>query len=245
MKRLPIGEPNKGSISWLLNTVPQQIEVEPCAAAKAQVVFTSFVPLVQAESCLQSNIVLGASFPSLSVIATAPMNTSGMASVLNSSLDQKLLSRKRTSEDVMLPSRSASSEASASTTPLSHSLANNSIDRSSTASPSSSSHNEGSEDGDRRNQSIALNSATAVDIYQKRPRDAGTKYGSMACAAQLAAAYDVSPKTIRDIWNRKSWVKATKPMWTEEEKRNHIPRSHRPRDDDKCERRSKSRRLDV
>mmetsp|Transcript_22077 Transcript_22077/g.55349 ORF Transcript_22077/g.55349 Transcript_22077/m.55349 type:complete len:318 (+) Transcript_22077:87-1040(+) len=91
---------------------------------------------------------------------------------------------------------------------------------------------------ERGSQTIALDCATAADIYRRRPTDAGTKYGSMACASHLASVYDVSPKTIRDIWNRKSWVKATRPLWTEEEKKDHVPRSHRSRE----ERRGKLRR---
>lgn len=33
---------------------------------------------------------------------------------------------------------------------------------------------------------------------------------------QLAKWYGVSAKTIRDIWNRRSWVKATKHLWETE-----------------------------
>lgn len=91
----------------------------------------------------------------------------------------------------------------------------------------------------RNAPTIALDGAIAAVIYQQRPRDAGTKYGSMAAAAKLGEVYDVSPKTIRDIWNRKSWVKATRPLWTEREKTEHVPRSHRSRE----ERRAKARRV--
>jgi len=92
---------------------------------------------------------------------------------------------------------------------------------------------------ERTSQGIALDNTTAADIYMQRPRDAGTRYGSMSLAAKLARMYDVSPKTIRDIWNRKSWVKVTRSLWTEKEQREHVPRRHRSRE----ERRANARQL--
>ena len=66
---------------------------------------------------------------------------------------------------------------------------------------------------------IVLNSAMAVEIYRhKHMLSAPTSFKSSLQGAQfllrgasrkLAASYGVSAKTIRDIWNRKSWVKAT------------------------------------
>ena len=92
---------------------------------------------------------------------------------------------------------------------------------------------------EKTSQGIALDHTTAADIYIQRPRDAGTRYGSMSLAAKLARMYDVSPKTIRDIWNRKSWVKATRSLWTEKEQKEHVPRRHRSRE----ERRANARQL--
>ena len=37
----------------------------------------------------------------------------------------------------------------------------------------------------------------------------------------LGAKYGVSPKTIRDIWNKRTWVHATVSFWTKEEQMSH------------------------
>jgi len=55
-------------------------------------------------------------------------------------------------------------------------------------------------------------------------------HGSMRNAGLVAQEYKVSPKTIRDIWNRYSWAKVTRPMWTEQEgyhySANYVLRGH-------------------
>eukprot|EP00960_Hanusia_phi_P030768 748838-Hanusia_phi.AAC.1 len=79
----------------------------------------------------------------------------------------------------------------------------------------------------KKHWSISLDESLAIKIYENRPRNAGSKYGSMAEAARIGELHGVSPKTIRDIWNRKSWVKATRPLWTPAEVQAFIPRKHR------------------
>mmetsp|Transcript_27624 Transcript_27624/g.55552 ORF Transcript_27624/g.55552 Transcript_27624/m.55552 type:complete len:248 (+) Transcript_27624:198-941(+) len=84
------------------------------------------------------------------------------------------------------------------------------------------------EDHDGKKQwTISLDAELAAYIYQIRPRNAGSRYGSMAEAARIGTMHGVSPKTIRDIWNRKSWVKATRKLWTAEEASSFVPRRHR------------------
>ena len=39
-------------------------------------------------------------------------------------------------------------------------------------------------------------------------------------SARLSKRYGVSAKTIRDIWNRKSWVSTTASLWSEETAQN-------------------------
>jgi len=54
---------------------------------------------------------------------------------------------------------------------------------------------------------IRLNAQQAVDIYMMhRNRKKGLN-------ARLAKKYGVSPKTIRDIWNRVSWTEHTSKYW--------------------------------
>jgi hypothetical protein len=85
-------------------------------------------------------------------------------------------------------------------------------------------------DGDsrRKSWSVSLDESLAIQIYASRPRNAGSKYGSMAEAVRLGERHGVSPKTIRDIWNRKSWVKVTRAYWTAAEASAYVPRRHRP-----------------
>ena len=66
---------------------------------------------------------------------------------------------------------------------------------------------------------VVLNSALAVEIYKQKllltvPTTfksslQGTQFMLRGMSAKVAENYGVSAKTIRDIWNRKSWVKAT------------------------------------
>lgn len=79
----------------------------------------------------------------------------------------------------------------------------------------------------RKSWSVSLDEALAIQIYASRPRNAGSKYGSMAEAVRLGERHGVSPKTIRDIWNRKSWVKVTRAYWTPAETSAYVPRRHR------------------
>jgi hypothetical protein len=41
-------------------------------------------------------------------------------------------------------------------------------------------------------------------------------------AITLSKRFNVSPKTIRDIWNRATWVKATRHAWTVEEEADYV-----------------------
>ena len=84
----------------------------------------------------------------------------------------------------------------------------------------------------RKSWSVSLDESLAIQIYASRPRNAGSKYGSMAEAVRLGEKHGVSPKTIRDIWNRKSWVRVTRAYWTQAEASAYVPRRHRasPRD---------------
>ena len=85
----------------------------------------------------------------------------------------------------------------------------------------------------RKGWSVSLDESLAIQIYASRPRNAGSKYGSMAEAVRLGEKHGVSPKTIRDIWNRKSWVRVTRAYWTQAEASAYVPRRHRatsPRD---------------
>ena len=73
-----------------------------------------------------------------------------------------------------------------------------------------------------------LNENQAVEIYKLRrmqkpnfeecrSQNAGPTETSRFNACSLAERYSVSPKTIRDIWNRRTWTQETKHLWNEDE----------------------------
>ena len=61
-----------------------------------------------------------------------------------------------------------------------------------------------------------LTEADAVQIYLCRPARASHSQSSKI-VAQLVLNFSVSPKAIRDIWNRRTWVPETKHLWSDGE----------------------------
>lgn len=71
--------------------------------------------------------------------------------------------------------------------------------------------------GRRKPWMIILTAEQAVEIYTKRNLKGSSHATSSCISNEVAEQYGVNSKTIRDIWNRATWVKATRPLWTEEE----------------------------
>lgn len=71
----------------------------------------------------------------------------------------------------------------------------------------------------QRKQKAFLCEQDVLQIYSNRPlRDEdGTFLPSTSRSKELADMYKVSDKTVRDIWNRRSWGKVTRPLWSEAE----------------------------
>jgi hypothetical protein len=67
-----------------------------------------------------------------------------------------------------------------------------------------------------------LTAEEAAEIYKMRPVVEGKgkrpKRGSMIRCKAIAPKYGVSAKTIRDIWRGRTWIEATRHLWTSEEK---------------------------
>lgn len=59
-----------------------------------------------------------------------------------------------------------------------------------------------------------LNEQSVLAIFASRPSSSNPTRPSVICQA-LAHKYNVSRKTIRDIWNRRSWINLTAPFDTE------------------------------
>lgn len=81
---------------------------------------------------------------------------------------------------------------------------------------------------------IVLTAETACEIYAMRPSRSDDSKGEARAkshSAEIARKYGVTAKTIRDIWNRSTWSKATRKLWTEEETRiyhhNKLTRHHK------------------
>jgi hypothetical protein len=76
-------------------------------------------------------------------------------------------------------------------------------------------------------QGAVLSDKQAIEIYRCKLRlrtpDSfksslqSVEARSKGQSAQIASRFGVSPKTIRDIWNRRTWVHTTEHMWCEEE----------------------------
>mmetsp|Transcript_26986 Transcript_26986/g.71027 ORF Transcript_26986/g.71027 Transcript_26986/m.71027 type:complete len:127 (-) Transcript_26986:20-400(-) len=68
----------------------------------------------------------------------------------------------------------------------------------------------------------------ACRIYEKRPRPGERRRGkSCTMSAHLAAEYGVTTKTIRDIWNRSTWGKVTRHLWTPAEVQRYVDQRRR------------------
>jgi hypothetical protein len=61
---------------------------------------------------------------------------------------------------------------------------------------------------------VLMTEREAVEIYLCRKSGSGHKVSTSA----LAEKYNISPKAIRDIWNRRTWAPETRHLWTDDER---------------------------
>ena len=79
---------------------------------------------------------------------------------------------------------------------------------------------------------IILTAEQAVEIYKSKPSASSltgiskTHRTRTSPSRTLAAEYGVSSKTIRDIWNRKTWGASTLHVFERQEKSEQITVSH-------------------
>jgi hypothetical protein len=63
-----------------------------------------------------------------------------------------------------------------------------------------------------------LTAEQAIEIYRRRPQTVQSllihDQTSGGRTLDVAMHFGVSPKTVRDIWNRRSWAPETRPLWT-------------------------------
>ncbi len=77
-------------------------------------------------------------------------------------------------------------------------------------------------EGRRKPWKIILTAEQAVEIYRKRAIGPNSHATSSCRSNEVAEQYGVNSKTIRDIWNRATWVKATRHAWTVEEDADYV-----------------------
>ena len=71
---------------------------------------------------------------------------------------------------------------------------------------------------------IMLTAQQAVEIYQQLPAD--TLHITSKSVA-VGKQFGVSAKTIRDIWKRETWVKATRHVWSEADEKSYLEEESR------------------
>jgi len=59
-----------------------------------------------------------------------------------------------------------------------------------------------------------LTEEEVTTIFQARLERSGRR---SQLASRLAATFGVAPRTVRDIWNLRTWVKTTRPLWSNED----------------------------
>ena len=96
------------------------------------------------------------------------------------------------------------------------------------------SSSDGSDSGDKKCRSwkIMLTAQQAVQIYQQMPTDSER---ITSRSVQVGMRFGVSAKTVRDIWKRQTWVKATRQVWSAEDERQYQEKEERKHADNKRE----------
>ena len=57
-----------------------------------------------------------------------------------------------------------------------------------------------------------LSYADVIEIFKCRKQNPTIRQSKSA--SELATIFKISPKTVRDIWNRRTWICETKPLWS-------------------------------
>eukprot|EP00960_Hanusia_phi_P043482 756069-Hanusia_phi.AAC.4 len=79
----------------------------------------------------------------------------------------------------------------------------------------------------QRVRKVVITEDIALEIFAKRKNSYILKQ-RCAHSSDVAAQHGVSPKSVRDVWDRRTWAKATMPLWTEVEVEDYEKRNKRP-----------------
>ena len=86
-------------------------------------------------------------------------------------------------------------------------------------------------DKKRKSWKIMLSAEQAVEIYKQLPADT---LHVTSKSVTVGKQFGVSAKTIRDIWKRETWVKATREFWSEEDELRYREKEKQEQDTEKC-----------
>ncbi|EKX31075.1 hypothetical protein GUITHDRAFT_122723 [Guillardia theta CCMP2712] len=78
------------------------------------------------------------------------------------------------------------------------------------------------EDPNARKRNV-LNDEIAHYIYSCRAQGSAKP---LVSSSELSLRYGITPKAIRDIWRRRTWVQATQSLWTRAERDDYNRREH-------------------
>ncbi|EKX44120.1 hypothetical protein GUITHDRAFT_109903 [Guillardia theta CCMP2712] len=84
---------------------------------------------------------------------------------------------------------------------------------------------EETEKAENKDKRAVISEEIAVEIFAKRKMN--TKFKT-ADSCLVANEYGVSSKSVRDVWDRRTWVKATMPLWTPAEVEQYEKSNKRP-----------------
>jgi hypothetical protein len=62
-----------------------------------------------------------------------------------------------------------------------------------------------------------LNKLLAFQIYQCKLSSESKPAAMKGWSAEVGRWFDVNAKTVRDVWNRRTWAHATRPLWSSAE----------------------------
>eukprot|EP00960_Hanusia_phi_P035364 751654-Hanusia_phi.AAC.7 len=86
-------------------------------------------------------------------------------------------------------------------------------------------------DKKRKSWKIMLSAEQAVEIYKQLPSDT---LHVTSKSVSVGKQFGVSAKTIRDIWKRETWVKATRKFWSEDDELRYREKERQEQDAERC-----------
>ena len=74
---------------------------------------------------------------------------------------------------------------------------------------------------------LVISRDDAIAIFRAKHTRASTRCDNLS--TKLAAQYNISQRTVRDIWNLRTWTHATVPFWTTSDHKTYLLKNNRPK----------------